>query len=272
MQSPRDDSPPATRMRFEDPETFLEFYDKQLERSLVGVRHPQPLAVGAAMWVVVSPPGAGHRLRLPGRVERVRPRADGSVRLRVRLEPAPADRAWLTAYVVGLRAGVGAALRSPTASMDQLDGATYYALLGLEPDADSAQIRIRFAESLRRLEAAGAPERLRHRLTEAYGVLRDPRLRAAYDAGLQAPAGRRQLRLEPVAPAPSPAVATAGLGDQYWRLARRCLEQARTSTGDRHGAAEEALRLLRVARVFDPDAEHIDHALQHVRTLVAQGR
>ena len=269
---PPDESAPVARMRFEDPETFLAFYDKQLERSVVGVRHPRPLPAGTAMWVVISPPGANDRLQLQGQVRQARPRPDGSARLKVRVDPAPVDRAWLEAYVAGLRAGVGGALRSPTSSMDQLDGATYYALLGLEPDADTAQIRIRFAESLRRAGAVGAPTRLRRRLTEAYGVLRDPRLRAAYDAGLRGPPGERQIRFEPAPAASTDPSTTAGLGDQYWRLARRALEQARAASGDRQAAAEEALRLLRVARVFEPRAEHIRHAMQHVQTLVTQRR
>lgn len=268
---PRADQPLATRMRFEDPETFLAFYDKQLERSVIGVRHPRPLPAGTPIWVMISPPGAGERLRLAGRVERARPRPDGSARLKVRVDPEPVDRAWLEAYVAGLRAGIGAALRDPTSSLDMLEGATYYVLLGLEPDADHAQIRIRFGESLRRASATGAPDRLRRRLTEAYGVLRDPRLRAVYDAGLSGPAERRQMRLEPSPPAAPPPTDNR-LGDQYWRLARRALEQARTTTGDRQAAAHEALRLLRVAVLFDPEGEHIRHAMQHVQTLVAHRR
>ncbi len=269
---PTNDDLPPTRLRFEDPETFLAFYDKQLERSVVGVRHPRPLPAGTALRVIISPPGAGDRLQLAGRVERARPRADGSARLKVRVETDAADRAWLEAYVSGLRAGVGAALRDPTSSLDMLDGATYYALLGLEPDAEHAQIRIRFAESLRRANATGAPDRLRRRLTEAYGVLRDPRLRAVYDAGLRGPLARRQVRLEPISATAASPASPNRLGDQYWRLARRTLEQARTQSGDRRAAAQEALRLLRVATVFDPQGEHIRHAMQHVQTLVAQQR
>lgn len=269
MHAHDDAASPTTRMRFQDPETFLAFHDKQLDRSLVGVRHPRALPEGSPIRVIVSPPGAPDQLRLTGRVQRVTPRADGTARLRVRVEPSPADRAWLRAYVAGLRAGVGAALRSPTASLDQLDGATYYALLGVEPDADVGHVRARFVEAIGRVDDE-RHGRLLRRLTEAYGVLRDPRLRAAYDAGLAGPAESRQLRLEPHPHPSAPARSTDAIGEQYWRMARHTLEQARGAGLDRQAAAEEALRLLRVACFFAPAAAHIQHALEHVGTLVGR--
>lgn len=109
MSTPIDDGRLASRLRFETPATFVEFYDKQLARALLAVRHPRPVPEGTAILIVVSPPGAPDRLRLGGRVERVRPRPDGGVRLRVAVEFTPDDRAWLDAYLTGLRAALTAA-------------------------------------------------------------------------------------------------------------------------------------------------------------------
>lgn len=103
----------ASRLRFQNPATFVEFYDRQLARALLAVRHPRPVPEGTAIIIVISPPGAPDRLRLGGRVDRIRPRPDGGVRLRVSVDLTPADRAWLDAYLTGLRAALAAAAPDP---------------------------------------------------------------------------------------------------------------------------------------------------------------
>lgn len=91
-------------MRFENPAKFLEFYQKQLSRGIVGLRHPHPIAPGSAFTVIISPPGAPNQLRLAGVAHRVSLRPDGAYRLRIAVERSAEDDAWLDGYVGGLRA------------------------------------------------------------------------------------------------------------------------------------------------------------------------
>ncbi len=98
-----DGGPVPSRMRFEDPLKFLEFFEKQLSRGVIGLRHPQSIAPGTPFLVVISPPGAPDRLVIQGEVSRVSQRPDGAWRLRVELDQRPEDAAWLDGYVEGLR-------------------------------------------------------------------------------------------------------------------------------------------------------------------------
>ena len=43
----------ASRLRFQNPATFVEFYDKQLARALLAVRHPRPVPEGTAIIIVI---------------------------------------------------------------------------------------------------------------------------------------------------------------------------------------------------------------------------
>lgn len=287
---PAEDGRIAARMRFEDPYKFLEFHDKQLARGLVGIRHDSPVEVGAPLLIVISPPDAPDRLQLAGRVERCEPRSDGRVRLRVRIRPDANDRGWISAYVAGLRAGLSRAAATSNDPMTaieldavgdvlelarRMDGVSYYTLLGVDRHAPPERLRRQYVEqlSLIRLgDDAGhdvrrAAAAVHRRLAEAYGVLRHPRLRAAYDAGLRGPAPR--LRYEDGLPtdARAPTDEAGGLGQRYWRMARDVLERSRSAPHAVPKAAEEALRLLRVAQLFAPDDVHITHAMQHVRAL-----
>ncbi|MCB9549101.1 MAG: J domain-containing protein [Myxococcales bacterium] len=174
-----DDSPVPSRVRFEDPQKFLEFYEKQLSRGVVGLRHPQAIGLQAPMLVVVSPPGAPDRLVLPGRVSRVSQRPDGAWRLRVEIEQRPQDAAWLEGYVEGLRVQVARgpvglevldvvpvpvsvppAAAAPAAAApelprtassgeirelaERLDQIDYYDLLGVPEDVDAEILQNRF--------------------------------------------------------------------------------------------------------------------------------
>lgn len=105
-------------MRFENPGKFLEFYQKQLSRGIVGLRHPHPIAPGSAFTVIISPPGAPNQLQLAGIARRVSLRPDGAYRLRISVERTAEDDAWLDGYVAGLRA----ALAHAQAQLDALDG------------------------------------------------------------------------------------------------------------------------------------------------------
>lgn len=105
-------------MRFENPSKFLEFYQKQLSRGIVGLRHPHPIAPGSPFTVIVSPPGAPNQLHLHGTARRVSLRPDGAYRLRISVECSPEDEAWLDGYVAGLRT----ALAHAQAQMDAEDG------------------------------------------------------------------------------------------------------------------------------------------------------
>ena len=140
----------ASRMRFEDPEKFLQFYDKQLSKNLVGLRHPEAIEEGTPMLVIVSPPGAPDQLRLHGTATRVTPRPDGTARLRVEVTLGARDVQWLEAFLAGLRAALSwrdvkpaepRPTPRPTATRDEvidlvnrLDTLTYYQLLGVDND------------------------------------------------------------------------------------------------------------------------------------------
>ncbi len=221
-------------MRFEDPVKFVEFYDKQLGQNVVGLRHPESLPTGTEMLVIISPPGAPDQLRLTGRVVQVTPRADGSVRLRIHVEPGRSDLEWLGAYLQGLRAGLereavpseppaaepeiaaptpppeGPAPPDVAAELgslaDRLDTATYYQLLGVPRDVEPADLQTAFHALTRRLHPdlfhahpdrplAKAANAVYRRMNEAYAALRSPLRRRAYDDGLTGPAHTWRLRL-----------------------------------------------------------------------------
>jgi hypothetical protein len=107
-----DGGPVPSRMRFEDPLKFLEFFEKQLSRGVIGLRHPQSIPLGTPFLVVISPPGAPDRLVIQGEVSRVSQRPDGAWRLRVELDQRPEDAAWLDGYVEGLRVTLAWAARA----------------------------------------------------------------------------------------------------------------------------------------------------------------
>lgn len=123
-QAPENDHPDGaqpilSRMRFENPSKFLEFYQKQLSRGIVGLRHPHPIAPGSSFTVIISPPGAPNQLRLNGIARRVSLRADGAYRLRVAVERTPLDDAWLDGYIAGQRSVVA---RAPDADDGSISG------------------------------------------------------------------------------------------------------------------------------------------------------
>lgn len=301
------DEPLASRMRFEDPHKFLDFYDRQLSRCLVGLRHPEAVPIGSRMLVIISPPDALDRLRLEGRVGRVTPRPNGTVRLRVEVSFDVESMQWLDAYVAGLRAGLSRSRSGPLAPdsstefdirselvglAERLDELTYYEVLSLSPTSDGEQIRRRYMTLARlyhpetmsaedeRLQRAA--RRVQRRLNEAYGVLRQPSLRSAYDAGLDGPAHARKLRVDEqgrdaLRRQAGPRGGATPVGDAYWRLARNVLEGARSAgTGPAMSAAiGESIRLLRTALAFEPGNPHFRNALDQVldrqRALEASG-
>ncbi|MCB9538797.1 MAG: DnaJ domain-containing protein [Myxococcales bacterium] len=242
MSAPPPDVPPpgrsaevqiASRMRFEDAAKFVEFYEKQLGRHVVGLRHPEPVAVGTEMLVIISPPGAPDQLRMMGRVAQVTPRRDGSVRLRVEVQPRDADAGWLGAYLVGLRAGLDRASAAPEGAPDdtaplpriqstpaptedlpdqiralyeRLDTLTYYDLLQVPRDVDAETLQITFHALTRRHHPdlyhghadAGLLQAINavyRRMNEAYSTLKSPRRRRAYDEGLVGAPHTWRLRL-----------------------------------------------------------------------------
>ncbi len=311
MSAPPPDVPPpgrsaevqiASRMRFEDAAKFVEFYEKQLGRHVVGLRHPEPVAVGTEMLVIISPPGAPDQLRMMGRVAQVTPRRDGSVRLRVEVQPREADAGWLGAYLVGLRAGLDRApppeenaddtaplpriqsTPAPTEDLpdqiralhERLDTLTYYDLLQVPRDVDAETLQITFHALTRRhhpdhadaglLEAINAVYR---RMNEAYSTLKSPRRRRAYDEGLVGAPHTWRLRLseedhEAARRHERVRRGSTRVGDYYWRRAREVLETARESEVSIRPALRESARLLRVAMAFEPDNEHFRHALEQV--------
>ena len=87
---------------------------------------------------------------------------------------------------------------------------SYYAVLGVPPDADAAEIRRAFRSLARRYHpdagAGASPERFRQ-VVEAYETLSDPARRTAYDESLARPV-RRWTPVEPmVEPMVNPATA-----------------------------------------------------------------
>jgi hypothetical protein len=296
----------GARMRFEAPEKFLEFYEKQLSKRVVGLRHGEALVPGTEIDVYVGPPGAPDRLKLPGEVKRSTHRGDGSHRLRVAVRLTETDEAWLGAYVTALRvarermttapepARPPARPKPPLPERDQvlalagrLPTLTYYQLLDVPVDAEPAAIQRSHHELTRRYHpdiffggddpvlrrAAGVVYR---RMSEAYGVLRDPRRRALYDEGLQGAPHTWVLRLSEDA---EQRVQRRGrmrrgatdAGHFYWTRARAILEEAKRVDDDRKSrrAMEEAARLLRLALAFEPQNEHFGFALEHISDRLA---
>ncbi len=305
-----DTGPIASRMRFEDPAKFLQFFEKQLSKSLVGLRHPTPIEVGTTLIVVISPPGAPDQLQLNGSVSQVTPRSDGTVRLRVEVTLAEADTIWLEAYLAGLRAALEAAsARSPTppaASSEappqpepplvgrdeildlamRLDSLTYYQLLDVPSDITGEALQRHFhgltrhyhpdmyvADPDRRLR--GAVNAVYRRMNEAYAVLKSPPRRKAYDQGLAGPAHTWTLRLsesalEEARRRERVRRGSTRVGDFYWKTAREVLEAARAREDNIRPALRESAKLLRVALAFEPDNEHFSHALDHLTDRLSQ--
>lgn len=292
----------ASRMRFEDPEKFLQFYEKQLSKSLVGLRHPEAIEKGTAMLVIVSPPGAPDQLRLPGTATKVTPRPDGTARLRVEVTLATRDVEWLEAYLDGLRASLAWRDRRPdvprvapppTATRDEildranrLDTLTYYQLLGVEPDITLDTLQVEFHGLTRRFhpdlfhahddrQVTLAVNAVYRRMNEAYAVLKSPHRRKAYDEGLTGAPHTWVLRLsedahEEARRRERVRRGSTRVGDFYWTTAREALESARGRGASIRPALREAARLLRVAIAFEPDNEHFRHALDHVADRLSQ--
>lgn len=282
----------ASRMRFEDPARFIEFFDKQLSKHIVGLPHPEPLPPGTEMLVIVSPPGAPDALQMNGRVTKTTPRADSTFRLRVEVTPTFEDMTWLDAYIVGLRVAVDwhqealESIETPSLQLPEeddllviagkLDTMSYYELLEVEPDVHPDVLQLQFHTLTRRFHpdlylASDDPDLLRavnriyRRMNEAYAVLKSPRRRRAYDDGLEgAPhtwslrltgeAAERARRLERVQRGET------GTGDFYWEKARALLD-VEPGTGSRAEGIAEAVRLLRLAVTFEPDNEHFRRLL-----------
>lgn len=188
----------VARVRFEDPTKFLEFYERQLGRGVIGLRHGEPVPEGTPIQVLVGPPGAPDRLSVEGRAARVSPRPDGTVRVRVEVDLDADARTWLDAYLAGLRAALSATAAPPPAELAgestevpppapaprreappiatleeatqlaaRLDSLSYYELLGVSPRVEPAVLQRRFHTLTRRFH----PDLF-------YGVS-DPALRAA---------------------------------------------------------------------------------------------
>lgn len=222
----------AARMRFASPAKFLEFYDKQLQANVVGLRHNEMVADGTHVLLSVQPPGDADPLQLQGRTVRVMPRPDGSIRLRVALEPDPEARRWLDAFVLGLRLGMEHGLPEPPEAggesiiaeslasemlpiapedeirrrLSRLDTQTYYQLLGVARDVTLDGLQRVYHDLTRRFhpdlffglgtsELATDAGRLYRRINEAYAVLKDPRRRRLYDKGTSGPPHTWTLRL-----------------------------------------------------------------------------
>ncbi len=292
----------ASRMRFEDPEKFLQFYEKQLSKNLVGLRHPEAIASGTSMLVIVSPPGAPDQLRLHGTATRVTPRPDGTARLRVEVTLQPRDVDWLDAYLGGLRAALAFRDREPaaprpapppTATRDEIldranriDTLTYYQLLGVDNDIALDVLQTHFHGLTRRFhpdlfhahedaQVAGAVNAVYRRMNEAYAVLKSSHRRKAYDEGLAGPPHTWVLRLseddhEQARRRERVRRGSTRVGDFYWTTAREVLKEVRGDDRNIRPALRESARLLRVAIAFEPDNEHFRHALEHVTDRLAQ--
>ncbi len=287
-------------MRFKDPSKFLEFYEKQLSRNVVGLRHPQPILAGTELIVIVSPPGAPDQLCYEGSVSQVKRRPDGSVRLRVDVRSDPDAEGWLNAYLTGLKAAMAWAesddsltiKREPVASAQEilelaarLQTMTYYQVLGVERSVTEPELQKRFHTVTRRFHpdlfhddpnraVLMAVNRVYRRMNEAYAVIKSPHRRKSYDTGLKGPAHEWSLRLSEGAheAARRRERVRRGMtrtGDWYWRTARQVLEHARENEVSIRPALREAASMLRVALAFEPDNEHFRHALEHVVTQLA---
>lgn len=219
-------------MRFADPAKFLEFYDKQLASGVVGLRHTEPVPEGARVHLALIPPGRTEALALVGHTDRVTPRPDGSVRLRVVMEPDAGLSAWFDAFVSGLRLGLehGAleameaggesimaesiAAEAVAVAVDddlrsrvaRMESQTYYQVLSVPPDVELPALQAAYHALTRRFHPdlffgqgdtglARDAGRLFRRVNEAYAVLKDPRRRRLYDRGISGPAHTWALRL-----------------------------------------------------------------------------
>lgn len=291
-------------MRFESPSKFLEFYEKQLKKNVVGLRHPVPIPIGTSMVIIISPPGAPDQLLMNGTATRVTPKAGGTVRLRVSIQLGPKDAAWLDAYLTGLRATLTyqAERPAPNTNADsvpppaintrddllslsrRLDAVDYYELIGVDRGVESPILQTRFHALTRQLhpdlflgsrdrEVVTAVNRIYRRMNEAYSVLKNPARRRAYDKGLQAALpGHVRLSesdLEQVRRAEKSRRGITKVGDYYWTQARGVLEAARDTEFNIRPAMEESIRLLRVALAFEPENEHFQNALDQVRHRLA---
>lgn len=298
-------------MRFEDPAKFLLFYDKQLAARVVGLRHAVTVPEGATVHLSVHPPGTAPVVELTGRAVQVQPRADGSVRLRVAVDPEPAVALWLDAYAAGLR--VGLAHTAPEAEepaesilaesvfgdaliqnveddlrarLGRLETQTYYQILGVSMNVEPAALTSTYHGLTRRFHPdlfglAPTPVsrdagRLFRRINEAYAVLKDPRRRRLYDRGLSGPAHTWSLRLTEEAEQQAQRQrrirrGDTPLGQTYWKMAREVLERARENEANIRPALRESARLLRSALAFEPENEHFRHALDHVSYRLSVG-
>ncbi len=293
----------ASRMRFDDPEKFLQFYEKQLSKNLVGLRHPEPIDEGTPMLVIVSPPGCPDQLRLHGTATRVTPRPDGTARLRVEVTLGARDMQWLEAFLSGLRATlawreakpvVERPAPPPTATRDEiidlvcrLETLTYYQLLGVENDIALDALQREFHGLTRRFHpdlfhdhedasVVSGVNAVYRRMNEAYAVLKSPHRRKAYDDGVAGAPHTWVLRLSEDAHDEARRRervrrGNTRVGDFYWSTARTALQEARDGGNTNiRPALREAARLLRVAIAFEPDNEHFGHALDHVTDRLSQ--
>lgn len=289
------------RMRFDDPARFLEFFDKQLGPGLVGLRHAEPVAVGARIHVAVTPPGLTESLDCEGIAERVTPTADGGARLHVRIALEGTTRARLDAYLGGIEAGrrVGAVTQTSTrptepeaaggqgpptldelsARCAQMEAQTYFALLDVPTDVEAEALQRRFHDLTRRFhpdaffdaeaELRATVGRYFRRINEAYAVLKDPRRRRLYERGLAGPPHTWALRLteEAALTAQRQRRVRGGetqTGQWHWSYAREILQRARDEETPTRPALVEAAKMLRVALALEPTNEHFRHALEQL--------
>ncbi len=289
-------------MRFDSPSKFLEFYDKQLSRGVVGLRHADTVEPGTEVLLTLLAPGSRVPLSITGSTESATRRADGSARLRVGLKLDAWTTGWIEAFVTGLRVGLEAAVEAASdnsehggsvvprddprdtddlsSRVSNMDTQTYFQILNVAKDILPEALQKRFHELTRlyhpELYSAEDSQsisrdvgRLYRRMNEAYAVLKDPRRRKSYEQGLAGPPHTWSLRLTEEAEQ----AAQRGrqfrrgdtpLGHLYWTLARDVLERARTADTGIRIAMKESSSLLRIALALEPDNEHFRHALEHV--------
>lgn len=289
------------RMRFDDPRKFLDFHAKQLGVGVVGLRHGSVVSEGTPVELTVSPPGVTDRIRCVGVTEQVTPRPDGSVRLRVRVEMDAASQSFLEAYLLGLRTGLEALIDDPSesdsnvgesmaadlgATLEELrtrasltDAQTYHQTLGVTADANTESLQARFHALTRRyhpdLFFASTPDarkeagRLFRRINEAYAVLKDPRRRKLYEAGLQGLPHTWTLRLTEEAEQTAQRQRRVRGGDTptgqwHWGFARDLLQKAREEDAQIGPALRESAKMLRIALALEPGNTHFQHALEQV--------
>lgn len=161
-----------------------------------------------------------------------------------------------------------AEVRALAGLVDELD---YYELLEVERDAPASRVRRAYHALSRRFhpdanrdlpeEARPALEKVAKRVTEAYSVLRDARLRRAYDERLGGGAGRRRIQLVE-------AEAESARRDASERLGRtpngrRFFLQARSAL--ERGDLAAASRNLQTALTFEPGNALFRDTLAEVR-------